>query len=178
MKELFSNLSLIHWLFLLFFQFFTVGILVFLFMKWFLRKELRLYRNLKRPVMIITPSNSQGVKIESTEMELETRMLVKNGFFRIDNESTDFRSFNPRSNHCLVVLGYHPDMHGLDEVLTKVKMLQIPLIVFTYGKNINAIAQRDKTKLDSYPLTLYANFQLTLLNHIFTTLATYPYEQK
>jgi len=175
---LLENLSLLHWIIAGIVYVLSVGFGVFLATRWFWRTQRRLYRNLKRPVLIITPTDSQGGKIHGTEMEVEKKFLSDNGFLNIDDGPTDYRSFNPNHNHCVVVLGYHPNMQGLDEVLMKVKNSQVPLIVYTFGKNINVISETDKNKLDTYPLTLYANFQLTLANHIFTTLATYPYDQK
>lgn len=173
-----SALSLTHWLLLVFYHIVIVGLLTFGFIRWFWRKQWRLYKNLKRSIMIVTPTGQANEKIPSTEMELERKMLKDNGFLNINDQVTDFRSFKPASNHCILVIGYHQDMQGLDELITKVKHLQIPVIIYTYGKNIGAIADKHMRLFNSYPLILYANFQLTLMNHIFSTLASYPYDKK
>lgn len=127
--------------------------------------------------MIITPTDERNAQIPGKEMRIERDMLARNGFLRMHNGLSDYRSFNPNNRHCVLVLGYDQKMSGLDDVLTKVKNLQIPLIVYTYGEN-NALSAEHRQKFESYPLTIFANFQLTLMNHIFSTLAVYPYDDK
>lgn len=175
--QILSNLSLVNWIILSAFYFLTVIISTSLFSRCFLRRQWRFYKNLKRSVFIITPTDAIGSKIARTEMDLERKMLKQNGFLKIDDDVTDYRTFNPNNNHCIVVVGYHQNMKGLDEILIKVKYLQIPLIIYTYGENISVISESDKDKMGTYPLTIYANFQLTLLNQIFATLATFPYQK-
>lgn len=180
MQNLINNLSSIFTLrdlMIAVIWFIILAIAVFGFLRHFFRKELRLYRNLKRPIVVITPSDQQG-KIRGKEMDLEIEKLRENKFFNVPDSSTDYKNFNPLNDYCLVVMGYDKNMVGLDEILSKIKNLQIPLIVYTYGENVTALNPNDKTKLDSYPWTLFANFRLTLINSIFNTLATYPYGKR
>lgn len=161
---------------------YVIGGLILILAVWkflwhFIQKELRLYRNLKRPIIVIAPSDNQG-KIRGKEMEMEIEKLRDNKLFNVYEGTTDYRNFDPQNDYCLVVLGYDKNMIGLDEILSKVKNLQIPLIVYTYGENVMALNPDDKSKLDSYPWTLFANFRLTLINSIFNTLATYPYGKR
>lgn len=178
MMKILSTLSLMHWIVVILFHVVLIAGLTFAFMRWFWRKQWRLHKNLKRPIMMITPTGMGDEKIPGTEMELERKLLKDNGFLNIEDGVTDYRSFSPPSNHCLVVIGYHPDMQGLDDVIMKINNLQIPVIIYTYGKNIDAISENHKNLLKTYPYILYANFQLTLMNHIFCTLASYPYDKK
>ncbi|MCA9730910.1 MAG: hypothetical protein H6696_14185 [Deferribacteres bacterium] len=178
LKELLSALSLLQWTLIAICWLISNGIVIFVAGKWFWRKERRLYRNLKRPIMIITPTNENNGSIPGTNMAYEKKLLSDNGFFRIDGDVCDYKAFNPNNNHCIVVLGYHKEMDGIGDVLTKIKSLHIPLIIYTYGKNVNAITESHKKEFDRYPFILYANFHLTLINHIFTTLATYPFNFK
>lgn len=175
--QILSGLSLTHWIILAAGYGISVAVSAVLFWRWFLRREFRLYRNLKRPVMVITPTDKHNVQIPGKDMRIEIDLLVRNGFLKIHNGLTDYRAFNPNTRHCVVVLGYDPKMSGMDDVLTKVKNLQIPLIVYTFGEN-NALSAEHRQKFASYPLTIFANFQLTLINHIFSTLAVYPYDKK
>lgn len=177
-KNFLSDLSLVAWLYGVIVAIFFSTLAVILFLAWFFRKELRLYKNLKRPIMIITPTDSKGKKIAGKEMEVEIEMLKKNNLFNVYTGSHNFQSLNPKENYCLIVVGYDKNMAGLDDILSKVKSLHIPLIFYTYGENIGAIDDEIKKKITQYPLHLCANFKLTLLNHIFTTLSTYPYEKK
>lgn len=150
---------------------------LFGFLKFFLRKELRLYKNLQRTIFFIAPSDGSGV-IHGKEMNMEIERLKDSKFFNVSDRVSDYRNFNPQDGHGLVVLGYDKNMVGLDDILTKVKNLQIPLIVYTYGENALALNPADKEKFDSYPWALFANFKLTLMNSIFTTLATYSYGKR
>lgn len=152
-------------------------IMLFGFLRHFIRKEWRLYKNLQRPIMIITPSNNNGA-IPGKGMELEIEKLRESRLFNITDKMTDYRNFDPQDDYCLVVLGYDKDMIGLDEVIIKIKNLQIPLIVYTYGKNEGAFDPNDMAILNGYPWTFIANFKLTLINSIFNTLATYPYGKR
>lgn len=174
--QFFSALSLLHWAIIVAVYLGSIAITVGLFLRWFFKKERRLYRNLKRPIMIIAPTDENNARIPGKEMRMEGDLLMKNGFLKIDDTVKDYRSFKPSNNHCLVVLGYDTKMAGLNEVLQKVNQLQLPLIVYTYGKNVAAISDDHKKLFDKYPWAIYANFQLTLINHIFSTLAVYPYD--
>ncbi len=105
---------------------------------------------------------------------MEIQLLRNNGFLNVSSQPSDYRSFNPVGKHCIVVLGYKEGMAGLDDVIARIKTNHVPLVVYTYGDN--DIATADKSKFVDYPYTLYANFPLSLLNHIFSTVASYPYE--
>ena len=145
--KILSILSLGHWVIIILTNIVLIAGVTLGFMHWFWRKQWRFHKNLRRPIMMITPTGPKGEKIPATEMELERKMLRDNGFLNIDDQVTDYRSFSPTSNHCLVVLGYHKDMQGLDDVLTKVKNLDVPIIIYTYGENSDAIAENHKDLL-------------------------------
>jgi len=151
----------------------VIGVISFVF--FFLKREKILYRNLKRPIMVIEPTNSKGDKIPGTSMEIEKQMLKDNGFLNVSKEVSSYQTFDPNTNHCLVVVGYHEEMAGLDKIISKAEQKGIPIIVYTYGANIDVIAKNDFNKLKESPWVLYANFKITLLNSIFSTLATFPY---
>jgi hypothetical protein len=63
-------------------------------------------------------------------------------------------------------------MAGIQDVLNRIKTKHVPLIVYTFGNS--AVSGPDKAAFDTYPYTLYANFPLTLLNSIFSTVVECP----
>lgn len=173
--EFLSALSLVHWIVLGIYSIVLLLVRELVFGRWILGRHRRLYKNLKRPVVVLRPLADNGGIVPGGEMIKEIDLLRENGFLNIA-PPTDYRSFDPSGKHCVIVLGYKEGMEGLGEVLNRVKTHHAPLIVYTFGNN--RVAEKDKKELDSYPYILYANFPLTLLNHIFATAASYPYEQK
>ena len=169
--EFLSSLSLAHWLISIVLPAFVVGCG---FVLWFNRRFWHLYRNLKRPIRVLTTINSDHEKILGTEMENEIKLLNSNGFLNVVNKG-NYESFNPDDEHCIVVIGYHKSMAGLNELMSMIRNKCIPLIVYTFKQNVNCISPEHKKLFDSYANLLYANFPLTLMNHIFSTVACYPY---
>ena len=84
-----TALSLVHWLILVTGYIISVAIAAALFLRWFLKKERRLYRNLKRPIMMITPTDMSNGQIPGKEMRLERNLLRRNGFLKLDSSVTD-----------------------------------------------------------------------------------------
>ena len=167
-----SVLSTIEWGIIVVIWIASTGALFWLFFRWFLRRQWQLYRNLKRPIVLLRPVLATGAPVADGDLTQEYNLIQRTGFLNIQ-APTDYRSFNPAGNHCIVVLGYKAGMAGLDEVLARLKSNHVPLILYTYG-NVT-IRPEDKLKLDSYPYALMANFPLTLLNHIYSTAASFPY---
>ena len=171
-----SALSLLEWIIVVVIWLITNAIIYLSFAKWLFRRQWTFYKNLKRQIIILTPMLADGSTMTGAEMKNEIQLLRDNGFLNVKAEPGDYRSFNPTGKHCIVVIGYKSSMDGLNDILDRIKSNHVPLIVYTYGNN--AVAGSDKSLLDQYPYTLYANFPLTLLNHIFSTVASYPYESK
>ncbi len=174
--EALSTLSLLEWIIITVIWLVTNAIIYLSFTKWVFGRLWRLYKNLKRPVIVLTPISESGATIASGEMKNEVQLLKSNGLLNISSDESDFRTFNPAGKHCIVVIGYLPGMIGINDLLTRIKSKHVPLIVYTYGNN--RIDDKDKKMFDEYPFVLFANFPLTLLNHIFSTVASYPYESK
>jgi hypothetical protein len=168
-----SAISTVQWLILGGIWLVTNIIVWFSFTRFLLRRQWKLYQHLKRPVVVFPARDSAGTILGN--MDNEIQLLKDNGFLNISTRQGDYRSFDPKGKHCVVVLGYKSGMVGLDEMLSSLRFQQVPLIVYTYG---GSIVGDDKAKFDNYPWMLMANFPLTLLNHIFATVASYPYEQR
>jgi hypothetical protein len=176
MKDFLSvagDISTIYWLITLAVSGIIGAFSGYRFARFSFKRERYLYTNLKRPVVVIEPTDQAGGKIGSTELEEVKIMIKDNEFLSIDEGALSYKTFSPRNNHCLVVLGYVEGMAGLEEIMTKVKNLNIPLIVYTYGGHV--ASKEDKALFDTYAWTNYANYRTSLLNTIFGTLASWPY---
>lgn len=169
-----SALSLIQWIIVSAVWLMTNALLLIAFVWWFFRRQWKFYKNLKRPVLIFPPIGENNIPIAGGEMKNELKLLKDNGFLNVKDESGNFKSFNPVGKHCVVVIGYKPGMLGLADILRRIQSNHVPLIVYTYGSN--AINGNDKKLIDEYPYSLLANFPLTLLNHIFATVSSFPYD--
>lgn len=170
-----SAVSLLQWTLLVAVWLITNGLIYLAFARWVFRRQWRLFQNLKRPVIVLTPMSEGWVPMADSAMGNEIHLLKASGFLNVAAHSGDYRMFDPAGKHCVVVLGYRPGMIGLGDVLQRMKQHHVPLIVYTYGNN-RALAGADQDLLNQYPYMLPANFPLTLLNHIFATVASYSYE--
>jgi hypothetical protein len=152
----------------------AVNIIIFYsFARWFFRRQWRIYQNLRRRIIIIQPTDSEGQGMPGSDMRKEIQLLRESRLFNVISEPIDYHSFNPSGKHCIVVIGYKQGMAGIDNILNKIRTNHVPLIVYTYGPL--SVPASDKRKFDEYPYTLFANFPITLLNHIFSTVASFPY---
>jgi hypothetical protein len=172
-----GNISLTTWLIQILAAALLASFLTIEYLNWRTKKDWRLFKNLKRPIMIITPTDNSGKKIAGKEMEVEIEMIKKGGLFNV-SDSHHFQGLSSKTDCCLLVVGYDKEMTGLESIINKAEAMQVPIIFYTYGENVAAISEDAKAVISRYPLHLYANFKLTLLNHIFTTLSTYSYENK
>lgn len=144
----------------------TIGLVVTsLFLYWFLRKEIRLFKNRRRPIKIFY---SKGAALN---MRTETQTLRDSGFFNIPEDPTDdFQDCHRIEDHGLVIIGYSKGMAGLEEILNCVKAKRIPLIVYTK----DMLDTADKALLETYPWYSLCNVPLRLMSDTFTILSTFP----
>jgi hypothetical protein len=169
-----SAISLAQWVVVLIILLVSHGIAYLVFIRWALRRTWQLHQHLRRPIVLLQPINATGGLMPGGDLSETLRLLKKNGFLNVQDGVRDHRTFEPGKGHCIVVLGYQQGMAGIDDLLARIKTKHVPLVVYTYGNN--AVSGSDKAAFDSYPYTLYANFPLTLLNSIFATVSSYPYE--
>ena len=151
----------------------VVGVLATLgFLRWLLARSWQLHRRLKRPIVVLHPLGPSGDVMPGGSLD-SILPLLRGGPLNVKDGITDHRYFTPTGDHCVVVLGYKCGMVGLRDLLARLKTKHVPLIVYTYGAN--SVTGVDKQLFDEYPYTVFANFPLTLLNHIFATVASFPY---
>jgi hypothetical protein len=170
-----TALSLIHWVILGLVWVVSYMVAHFAFARWIFRRQWRLYRNLKRPIIILEPIDEDGHKIPSGDLKIIVNTLRRSGLFNV--RLMDYREYNPSMKHCIVVAGYIEGMAGLTDILRKIGGNQVPLIVYTYGIFLSS-ENEDKKKIENYPYSVCANFPLTVLSHIFSNVTGFPYENR
>ncbi len=143
-------------------------ILLISFLKFFLSKEFRLFRNIKRPIKIINTNDNL--------MENEIATLKKVGFFNLsESPSSDHKNLDMIDKHSLVILGYSRNMNNFNDVIDKVENNKVPLIIYSKDELKTEHLEYLRSKYSWYSI---CNFPLKLLNDVFTTLSTFPSKKK
>lgn len=147
---------------------FLVSIIVFLKLfcgvlrSWFSR-ESRLFRNLKRPIMVLGSSGK--------DMKFETDIL--SGFFNVKGEpSKDLRRLDTLKNHALIIASYTRGETDLNRIFTSAKNSKIPVIVYASQNDIDSQG-KDMRLIRDYYLAEIANSPMRMVNLIFSILSTY-----
>lgn len=145
--------------------FITLVVFTLLFTLFIFKKQIRLYRNLKRPIKVFY------AKGQTLNMQVETRTLRESGFFNIPEEPTDnYQDCHSISDHGLIIIGYTPGMEGLEDILDVIKTKRIPLIVYTKER----LNEADRLLLESYPWYSLCNVPLRVISDAYTILSTFP----
>jgi hypothetical protein len=141
--------------------FLIIGVVAFGY--FFIPKEIRLYRNRRRPIMIF--------KSKGEPMEVETKLLRDSRLFNIPENPTDQHQYaNMIKNHSLVIIGYSPKMKNFKEVLDGVIRAKVPVIIYSQRN----IPDNVLKELRKYPWHSICQFPLRLINDTFVILSTFP----
>ncbi len=145
-------------------SYFILGALVCLaFLKFFFRKEIRLFNNRSRPIMIF--------KSASQDMEIETKLLRDSRLFNIPEDPTDkHQNIDRIKDHSLIIIGYSEDMTNFDDIFNGAKNAGIPVIVYSKNKIPDGVFN----KLRDYSWYSTCQVPLRLINDVFTILSTFP----
>lgn len=167
-QTIFSNINIlmdIPTLITFLFHFLLGAITVFLFIQFFFKKELRLFSNIKRPIMII--------KSKGNDMELETKLLNETGFFNIEEPSSNPQITTNLNKHSLVIIGWSPQMKDFDKIIEKAESKKIPIIVYAKGM----IEGADRAKINDYYLHSLCQTPLRLINDVFGIISTFKHSK-
>lgn len=135
------------------------GILRFIY-----RKEIRLFNNAKRPIMIF--------KCDGMNMEIETQMLRDIGFFNVNEQPcSNFQMADRITDHGLVIVAYAEGNHHFDEILSRVRTAKVPLIVYSKTRIPDDVTE----KIRGYSWCLLCQYPLRLVNDVFGILYTFPH---
>ena len=156
--------------FLAFVFYFALGVATcYAFLRLFFRKEIRLFRNLKRKVYIL--------KTGTATLETEREMLNKNGLFTVDDrvlDLTDTNTIQTLENFAVFVIGYSSIYANYQTIVDHAKASNIPVIVL--AKPTEIIAEH-MTIFQKYIYFEMCNSPARLLTIIFNLSLITPYEK-
>ena len=133
------------------------------FIVFFLKKEWRLFKNRRRPIMIF--------KSKDQNMGVAFNLLSDSKLFKIETPTENYQDSVRLDKHSLVIVGYTKKMQGLKGIIDEAKNKRVPVII--YAKP-NEIDQEDMKILETYSYRSMCNTPLRLVNDVFTILSTYP----
>lgn len=131
--------------------------------RFFHKKELRLFNNIKRPIGIIGT--------DDMPLEHEATLLKRVGFFDVETPSSDARAVDVLDNKRLVVIGYTPNSEVFKQVFQAAKQKAIPVIVYSGPARID---NEDMAMLQTYSHHSMCNTPLRLISDVFAIMSTYP----
>ena len=131
--------------------------------KFFRKKETRLFKNIKRPIGII------GTK--DMTLQHEATLLKRVGFFNVESPSSDMRAVDILDDKRLVIIGYTPKSKDFKEVFLAAKQRSIPVIVYSGPARIEP---EDMAMLQKYSHHSMCNTPLRLVSDVFALMSTYP----
>lgn len=182
LKNIAENLSLGQWIILSVLGIIIASYKIFLGIVLFFRREINFQRNLKRPVLIIKPTDAEVRNNESKynvpmNMKREINLLKKSQLFSIEGPITADEVATKIMNHGLIVIGYCEGMGSFQDVLNTVKAKQIPIIIYTFGLN-NLLSSHDLAETKKYPWHTLSNFPVRLVSEVFSILSTFQYDKE
>ena len=140
------------------------AIALYVFLRFIYRKEIRLFKNARRPIMIF--------KCEGMDMEVETQMLRDIGFFNVEEQPcSNFQMADRITDHGLVIVAYAEGIQHFDDILSRVQAAKVPLIVYTKTTVPNEVI----AKIRGYSWCLLCQYPLRLVNDVFGILYTFPH---
>lgn len=144
--------------------YFILGALVcFAFLSFFFRKEICLFNNRRRPIMIF--------KSTGEDMEVETKLLRDSKLFNIPEDPTDkHQNIDRIKDHSLIIIGYSAGMTNFGDIFNGAKSVGVPAIVYSKDK----IPDDVFNKLRNYSWYSTCQVPLRLINDVFTILSTFP----
>jgi len=102
------------------------GYFIYRLVRFIIRKEIRLFENLKRKVYLL--------KTGSNSLETEREMLVENGLYDVHDNILDLsqetKALQTLKNFAVFVVGYSQEYTRYQEIVNEAKSKNIPLVVF------------------------------------------------
>lgn len=131
--------------------------------QFFHKKERRLFKNLQRPIGIIST--------EDKPMAHESILLKMVGFFDIKEPSSDGRAIDLMNGNRLIIIGYSPNSQDFKNAFNAAKQHEIPVIVYA---GPTRITEEDMKLLQGYSHHSMCNTPLRLISDVFAMMSTLP----
>lgn len=131
--------------------------------RFFRKKETRLFKNIQRPIGIFGTSD--------TPLQHEAALLKRVGFFDVDTPSSDVRAIDVLDDKRLIIIGYTPKSKEFKKVFQAAKQRAIPVIVYSGPARIEP---EDMAMMQKYSHHSMCNTPLRLVSDVFALMSTYP----
>ncbi|GJD21283.1 hypothetical protein RIVM261_062390 [Rivularia sp. IAM M-261] len=137
-----------------------------------LKKEVRLFKNLKTKIQVFDPPNKYN-----KNMQIECDEIDNNPLF---NKTIRFSDADPRHRNSigtksLIILGYGDDFTFFETIFNKATDYEIPVIIYTYGDS-RALEQKHFDLLNKYRWYSVCNTPIRLISDVFTILSTFTFK--
>lgn len=158
--------------FLVFIFYFALGVATcYAFLRLFFRKEIRLFRNLKRKVYLL--------KTGTSTLETEIELLNKNGLFSVNDRVLDLtqnaEAVQTLEKFAVFVVGYSSAYMDYKTLVDHAKAQNIPVIVLAEPREIT---DEHMPIFKQYVYFEMCNSPARLLTIIFNLSLITPYEKK
>jgi len=173
LETIWNNLMTVFdiYAFLVFIFYFVLGVATcYAFLRLFFRKEIRLFRNLKRKVYLL--------KTGTATLETEREMLNKNGLFIVNDRVLDLIDTNilqTLESFAVFVIGYSSTCTSYQTIVDHAKASNIPIIVLAKPTEITP---EHMAIFQQYIYFEMCNSPARLLTIIFNLSLITPYEKK
>lgn len=141
----------------------ATGVGLIIWAIFFYRKERRLFRNIRRPILVVGTADKP--------MDHEANLLKQVGLFNIQRGAADARARDMIGNHRLVIVGYSRDSEVFERTFKASATHQVPVIVFA---NQGDISDEDMTLIQDYTYQSICNTPLRLVSDVFALMSTFP----
>lgn len=147
------------------------GFFVYKLVSFLIRKEIRLFNNLKRTVYLMTTSNQSSLQREKT-------LLQKNGLYHTHNEIFDLSDLGileTTDKFSVFVIAYSKEFTHYQKIIDRAKRDAIP-VIFLAGPG--SILDEHMAIFKDYPYFEMCNTSARLLTTIFNLSVITPNEKK
>ncbi len=153
--------------------YFSIGtITCFVFLRFFFKKEIRMFRNLKRKVYLL--------KTNQDALETEMEMLNKNGLFskveRVYDISAGLDQLQTFEDFAIYVAEYSGSYEFYPDLVATAKVKKIPLIIL--AKPENRISSEHMSKFQQHIYFEMCNSSARLLTLLLNLALVSPYDKR
>lgn len=153
---------------------FFIGIVGAITLFYFIfKKERKLFKNLQKPIMLISLSNNSQNNLDD-----EYKQLQRVGFFKnIEQPSSSLKNTQTINNHSLIILGIDKDVEipVFKKVYKEIARHKKPVVIYTFGDN-KVLQGEHWNIINEYLWYSVCNTPLRLNADVFSILSTQTYE--
>ncbi len=164
--------SILHESHLLIFAFEIAKYIFFLlgggFLIWLIKGNWRFYKNIRRPVIMFAPADA-----EFKQEFIDLRLFIEDTkTFKVPESPSATTSCDRISDHSVIILAFDNQRQNWKKIFEKAAQKNVPIIIYTFGNN--RVEDKEMKEISqNYAYYTYAQNRLSLINCLYTTLATF-----